>query len=209
MIAIPQSSRKARPAPAWQRQFLAMLPSIQSCARHACGHLDPERRADAVEEVLANAAVAFARLVALDKTDLAYPTVLARYGIAQVREGRRVGARLRIGEVLSPYAQRKKGFIVQRLDRWDHDTGQWLEAIVEDRRTPVPDQVAFRIDFPAWLDSLARPKRRMAEVLAMGHSTSQVARRFRLSAGRVSQVRRELYKSWRQFHNGPPASTGS
>ena len=142
MIAIPQSSRKARPAPAWQRQFLAMLPSIHSCARHAFGHLDPERRADAVEEVLANAAVAFARLVALDKTDLAYPTVLARYGIAQVREGRRVGARLRIGEVLSPYAQRKKGFIVQRLDRWDHDTGQWLEAIVEDHRTPVPDQVA-------------------------------------------------------------------
>ena len=31
------------------------------------------------------------------------------------------------------------------------------EAIVEDRRTPVPDQVAFRIDFPAWLDT--HPKR--------------------------------------------------
>jgi hypothetical protein len=159
MIAIPQPTRKARPVPAWQPQFLAMLPSIQRYARCAFRHLDPEGRADAVQEVIANAAVAFARLVELEKTDLAYPTVLARYGIAQVREGRRVGARLRSGEVLSPYAQRKKGFLVERLDRFDHDTGQWREAIVEDHRTPVPDQVAFRIDFPAWLDSLTKAKR--------------------------------------------------
>jgi hypothetical protein len=184
-----------------------MLPSIQRYAKCAFRHLDPERRADAVEEVVANAAVAFVRLVELEKTDLAYPTVLARYGIAQVRDGRQVGARLRIGEVLSSYAQRKKGFLVQRLDRFDQDSGQWLEAIVEDHRTPVPDQVAFRIDFPAWLDSLSKPKRRIAEALAVGHSTSQVARRLRRSAGRVSQVRHELYQSWRQFHDGPPAPT--
>jgi hypothetical protein len=207
MIAIPQPTRTARPVPAWQEQFLAMLPSIQSYARCAFRQLDPERRADAVEEVIANAAVAFARLADLEKIDLAYPTVLARYGIAQVREGRRVGARLRSGEVLSAYAQRKKGFLVQRLDRLDHDTGQWLEALVEDRRTPVPDQVAFRIDFPAWLDFLTRPKRRIAEALAVGHSTRQVARRLRRSAGRVSQVRRELYQSWRRFHDGPPLPT--
>jgi hypothetical protein len=183
-----------------------MLPSIRRYARCAFHHLGAEHREDAVEEVIANAAVAFARLAALEKTDLAYPTVLARYGIAQVRDGRRVGTRRRIGEVLSFYAQQKKGFRVERLDRFDRDSGQWFEAIVEDHRTPVPEQVAFRVDFPAWLDSLSRPKRRIAEALAVGHSTSQVARRLRLSPGRVSQVRREVYHSWRRFHEGPPAA---
>ena len=55
-----------------------------------------EAGVDAVQEVIANAAVANVRLVELEKTALAYPTVLARYGIAQVRDGRRVGARRRI-----------------------------------------------------------------------------------------------------------------
>src|SRR3990172_1385633 len=36
------------------------------------------------------------------------------HGVAQLREGRRVGNRLRISEVLSEYAQRKKGFAVDR-----------------------------------------------------------------------------------------------
>ncbi len=149
MIAPARPAPRKRPLPAWHRPFLAMLPKIRSCAGRAFSGMDPESREDAVEEVVANAAVAFARLVELNKADLAYPTVLARYGVAQFRGGRRVGNRLRIGEVLSPCAQRAKGFFVERLDRFDQVTGQWKEAIVEDHRTPVPDQVAFRIDFPA------------------------------------------------------------
>jgi hypothetical protein len=86
-----------------------MLFSIRRYARCAFRHLGAEQCEDAVEEVIANAAVAFARLAALGKTDLAYPTVLARYGIAQVRDGRRVG------DVLSPYAQRKTCFLVDAV----------------------------------------------------------------------------------------------
>src|SRR3972149_6827309 len=110
--------RQASP-PDWHRQFLAMLPVIRDYADHAFRHLAPEGREDAVHEVVANAVVAFARLVELGKPHLASPTVLARYGVAQLREGRRVGNRLRIGEVLSEYAQRKKGFAVERLDCFD------------------------------------------------------------------------------------------
>jgi DNA-binding NarL/FixJ family response regulator len=79
---------------------------------------------------------------------------------------------------------------------------------VEDHRTPVPDQVAFRIDFPAWLCALSRGRRRIAEALAVGHSTSQVARRLRVSPGRVNQVRRELHDSWQKYHAGPAAPAG-
>ena len=198
--------RRRHVTPRWHRPFLTMLPKIRSYARGAFGHLDPESREDAVEETIANAAVAFARLVKLGKAKQAFPTILAHYAIVQFRGGRRVGNRQRIGEVLSSYAQRKKGFVVERLDRFDRETDEWAEAIVEDRRTPVPDQVAFRIDFPNWLTRLSRRNRRIAEALAMGNSTSHVAKRFKLSPGRISQLRGELYRSWQNYHGDPAAA---
>lgn len=205
MIA-PAKPIRRRVTPRWHRPFLEMLPTIRRYARGAFGSLDPESREDAVEEVIANAAVAFVRLVQLGKAKQAFPTVLAHYAIAQVREGRRVGGRLRVVEVLSRYAQRRKGFLVERLDRLDTETDEWLEAVVEDHRTPVPDQVAFLIDFPGWLARLSRRNRRIAEALAVGNSTSHVARRFKLSAGRISQLRGELYQSWQDYHGDPTAA---
>lgn len=192
---------RARPAaPAWQERFLAMLPAIQTHARLAFRHLKPEARDDATQEVVANALVALTRLVQLGKTDVAYPTVLARYAVAQFQDGRRVGNRRNVRDVLSPYAQKRKRIDVERLDRFDKEAGQWVEAVVEDHRTPILEQVAFRCDFPAWLDTLPRRNRRIAEALAVGHATGAVARRFKVSPGRVSQLRDELRQSWLAFH---------
>ena len=75
---------------------------------------------------------------------MAYPKVLARDAIAQFHHGRRVGNRLKISDVLSAYARRKKGFHVESLHRFDKESGEWLEAVVEDTHTPVFEQVAFR-----------------------------------------------------------------
>lgn len=98
------------------------------------------------------------------------------------------------------HAQRKKGFFVKRLDRFEKESGEWREIIVEDTRTPVPDQVAFRIDFPAWLNSQTKRNRRIVEALAIGDTTGEVARRFTVSSGRISQLRRQFHESWREFH---------
>ena len=73
------------------------------------------------------------------------------------------------------------------------------------RTTPVPDIVAFWVDFADWLRSLRRRDRRIAESLALGNRTSDVAKRFKVSAGRVSQLRRELAESWRAFVGDEPA----
>jgi hypothetical protein len=205
VIAHAKPVRQQESVPDWHHQFLDMLPVIRKYADNAFQHLDPEGREDAVQEVVDNALVAFERLVQLGKADLAYPTVLVRHGIAQLRDGRRVGNRRRVGEVLSEYAQRKKGFVVERLDRFHKESGEWLEAIVEDSRTPVPDQVAFRIDFPAWLNSQTKRNRRIAEALAVGSTTSEVARRFKLSPGRISQLRQQFHQSWRGFQGDTAA----
>jgi hypothetical protein len=200
MIAIARPVHEKNSIPAWCEGFLTMLPAIRRKAAWMFRSLSPDAREEAVAECIATALVAYVALVERGKADLAYPTVLAQYAAAQVRRGRHVGTRLNSRDVLAKLAQRRHGFAVKHLDRFDNDSGQWIEATVEDARTPVPDQAAFRIDFPAWLAVQTLRKRRVAETLAMGHSTRETAERFKISAGRVSQLRRELYDSWRVFH---------
>ena len=208
MIRVPsETSDRTPPHRAWQAGFLAFLPTIQRHAQVAFGHLDPEAREEAVQEVVAYALVTYLRLAQLNKLDLAYPAVLARFGVARVKDSRHVATRLNRNEVLSRYAQRRRGFRVRRLDDFDPDEAQWKEVLVDDHRTPVPDQAAFRIDFPQWLDSQPLRKRRIAEALAVGHSPGEVAKRFAVSPARVSQLRREFAQSWQRFH-GEEAQTG-
>jgi DNA-directed RNA polymerase sigma subunit (sigma70/sigma32) len=141
----------------------------------------------------------------LNKLDLCYASVLGRFAVAQVRDGRKVGCKLNVRDVLSRYCQKRKGIVVERLDRFDDEENQWQEAVVEDTRTStVPDIVSFRVDFADWLANLTRRDRRIAESLAIGNRTSDVAKRFDVSAGRISQLRRELAASWREFTGETP-----
>jgi hypothetical protein len=105
--------------------------------------------------------------------------------------------------VLSPYAQRKQGFAVSRLQRPDETEGTWKEILVEDRNCTPAELAASRLDFDAWLRRLPRHKRRVASTLAAGETTCGAARKFRVTPGRVSQLRRELAENWDAF-NGEP-----
>ena len=112
----------ASPAPRprrWHKIFLGMLPDITAHAKFAFRNLRPEARAEAVQEVVCNALKAFVRLVQLKKTAIAYPTVLASYGVRQTRDGRKVGGHLNVKDVLSKYCQEHKDVVVDRLDHFD------------------------------------------------------------------------------------------
>ena len=183
----------------WQQRFLALLPVILNYVRPAFRELGPEAKAEAVQEAVANALVAYARLVEQGRESVAFATVLARFAIAQVRAGRHVGGRLNAQDISSNYCQQKKRIRLGRLDRFDPVENCWQETIVEDHRTPVLDQVCFRIDFPAWLDSLPSRDRKIAKALAAGERNTDVAARFGISMARVSQLRREFERSWLAF----------
>lgn len=189
MLALAQSVRRQNIA-LWHEEFLAMMPAIRRQARIAFRNVKKDTREEAVAEVVTNALVAFVRLVERGKGDLAYPTVLAHYAVAQIRVGRRVGSGQKKNDVL---AGAWRDTPVQRLDRR-------AEVVIEDNRTPVPEQAAFRYDFPAWLATHSPRNRRIAELLCMGNSPSEVAERFRMSRARISQLRREFHDSWRAFH---------
>jgi hypothetical protein len=94
-----------------------MLPAIIRHAKIAFRHVRGQDRQDKIQETVANALVAFRRLVQLEKTDLAYPSVLAKYAVAQINDGRLVGTKMNCRDVSSPYAQRVKGIVLERLDR--------------------------------------------------------------------------------------------
>ena len=118
--------------PAWHSAFLAMLPTIETRARLAFRQLAAEARGEAVQEVVCGACAAFVRLVELNKTAVACPAALARFGIAQSRDGGKVGGRLNVCDVASPSCQREKDTTVEDLDKFDKQGESWLEVLLED-----------------------------------------------------------------------------
>jgi len=198
MIAIPKKARR-KLGSEHNHLFLAMLPKITSMARIAFRELDPEAKQEATAEVIASAYVMFIALVQQGRQTLAYPTVLATYGIKRVKIGRMSATPMNVRDVSSTHCQLNKGVQVERLDKYDRSTQGWHEILIEDRHAGPADVAATRIDFGEWLRTLSRRDRRIAENLSVGETTGDVARRFHVSPSRVSQLRRELSQSWDEF----------
>jgi len=201
MIAIDKSSRRSKSMPPGHHRFLEILPQIRRQARIAFQAAKPEAQAELITEVVANAFVAFARLAERGLAELAYPTPLANFAVRQVRAGRCVGTKLNVRDVSSRYAQLAKQIVVERIDRFDHERGEWCEALIEDRSAGPAEIAASRIDVGDWFKSLSRGKRKIAQALARGETTSSVARMFGLTDGRISQLRQELKRSWELFQH--------
>jgi hypothetical protein len=198
MIATARRKSSSGTAP-WHADFLAILPAIRRHARISFRNAAPELRQELVQETIANSLANYARLVELGKQDVAFPSALAHYAVAQVRAGRRVGNRLRVGDVLSEFAQRKKRFCVERLDYYDGDENCWLEIVVEDRRAGPADVAACRIDFASWLARLPSRLRKMALFLAAGETTTATAKKFGVTPARISQIRQSFKRNWEAF----------
>ncbi len=186
-------------------KFLRLLPLIQQLARRTFRRHTVEEREELIAEVVANCWAAFVRLMDRDREERVFATPLARFAIRQVRDGRRIGSPRNVNDLCSAYAQRRRGFCLERLDRYDQREQRWKEILIEDRHAGPADTAAVRIDFADWLRSLPVRPRRVAEKLAIGETTGAVARKFRLSSGRISQMRHELRWHWDDFQSGAAA----
>jgi DNA-binding NarL/FixJ family response regulator len=121
------------------------------------------------------------------------------YTAAGFNVGRRVSTSLNCRDVTSAYCQRRTGVTVQGLQRWNEQEEQWDELVIEDRHSTPAEIATLRIDFWAWLASLPRRDRWIAWLLAAGEAVRDIANRFGLTPGRISQMRRELCDSWQVF----------
>jgi hypothetical protein len=177
----------------WQANFLNILPAVR---KHACvcfRRLDYHARQEAVAATIARALVDYGDLAAKQRLAYAYPNTLADFAVRRVRAGRTAGAPQNPYDLLSRIQSQK----IQSLDT--QKSGTWRELVLQDRRVSPADQAAFNLDFQNWLSRWPKFHRRMIGTLAAGHRTSEVARRFKVTAGRVSQLRRQYQRSWEAF----------
>jgi DNA-directed RNA polymerase specialized sigma24 family protein len=189
-----------RPRPTTARVhaiFLTALPRFQAHAEFAFRHVRCEdARADLAAEAIALAWRAFARLARRGRNPQAFVTTLARRCTQAVRSGRRL-AGSSAADVLSPVAAARHHFTVARLGGAD----PLADALSGNAVTPVPDQTAFRVDFPRWRAGIRARDRRVLDALMLGGRTGEVADRFGLSPARVSQLRRAFAAGWADFQH--------
>ena len=214
MTADTQQPRR-HPAPdRLAARFLLLLPRIETHARISFADVAcPATRADHVAETVALAWRWYVRLAQRGKDANDFPAAFAGRAAQAVRSGRRLCGQERAKDVLSPSARRRHGFAVEALpartaapvvELYARPGGQEAQDAFEERLrdntvTPVPAQVAFRLDWPAFKRTLGRRDRALLDYLALGHGATGAARRFGLSVGRVSQLRGAWCRAWRRF----------
>jgi hypothetical protein len=190
-----------------QESFVSsVLPKVLTHGRVYFRHLRAERREECVAEMVALSWKWHRRLAERGKDATRFPTAIASFAGRAVGGGRRLAGMDRSKDVLSPLAQRRTGFAVGKLPECSTLDGNPLDEALHDITKSPPDEMAaFRLDLPRWLATLGTRDRRIAQDMALGFRTQELAAAYRLSAARISQLRRQFHHSWRLFQGEPPA----
>jgi DNA-directed RNA polymerase specialized sigma24 family protein len=187
--------------PQVQAIFLAILPKIEHVARfHFQDCPCSDRKQDCVGETVALCWIWYRRLVAKGRDPSAFVTTFARLAALAVSSGRRACPQESARDVLSKKCQRRRQYVVTPFsnERSFHRT-LLEDALRDNTQSPVPDQVQFRVDFSSWCATLDERRRKLVESMMQGDSTSELASRFGVTAGRIAQLRREFHDSYAVF----------
>jgi hypothetical protein len=188
-----------------QQAFSHHLPAVDNAVRWLFRHRRRHRRQD-YEEILAQArAAAWSAWVGLlrkgkDPVQVGVHAI-ANHAARYVRNGRKVGNRSGgqgSMDVYHPRAQRSCDFKVVNLDNLDEAVGGVPRGVWRNCCTPAA-LACFRVDYADWLTSLGTRRRRIAELLAAGYGTGEVAREVGISAAAVSQTRTWLRRHWASY----------
>jgi hypothetical protein len=180
--------------------FLTILPRIELHGRCYFRHKKGEKRDEAICEMIALAWKWFVTLAERGKDATQFASALASFAARAVNSGRRLCGQERAADVLSPLAQQQIGFTVTSFpDGSSLSDNVFSEALIDNTQTPVPEQVAFRLDFPAWRLSRSERDRRLLDDLMLGERTKDVAEKYGLTWGRISQLRRDFHQDWLRY----------
>jgi len=141
---------------------------------------DPDRREEAVQNTLCLAWKFFHRLFHQGRANPGILKSVLWYAIRQTKSKRTIQGTSRSKDALQ---YRERGRV--KFEQTD------LDGLIG-RSTPVPEQVSFRMDVPAFLSTLTTRQRIMAHELAVGMTTSEVAKRHGVTPGAVSQFRKRF-----------------
>ena len=193
-------------------EFLAILPKIQTHARIYFRDVKcPAKRADQIDETVALAWKWYRRLVERGKDVMQFPMAFVSRVARAVRCGRRLAGMAKAKDVMNPLAQKRYGYQVEPLPistrtgyevLYGEGNGQrhldeYEERLRDNTITPPPDQAAFRIDWPRFLETLTHRDRELAKFLSLGHRPSRAAEKFGMVPGRVTQLRQQWCREWK------------
>jgi hypothetical protein len=181
--------------------FLVILPTL---VRHANVHLRFVRCRhefeDLLQEVLAYGFKWTRLLWDRGKDVREFRTALATYAVLAVRQGRRLCGMNKASDAMNRVTQTRLQFFCERLpDRESHADNCFADALTNNTRSEIPEQVAFRIDFPTWLASCAPRDQAIICDMMSSEGSGALAARYRLSPARISQLRREYHRNWLAF----------
>ena len=187
------------------RAFDAALGRIDDTIRYNFRRWPRRLREEASAEARAYTWAAWRGLLARGRDPVEVGVVaIAANSCRAVKNGRSVGAVRACGrgamDALDSRALRKLGLRAIPIAEMAADpTGSWADWLGARGRYGPADEATFRVDFAAWLAGLPTRKRRMAELLAEGLGTGEVARHLGVTPAAVSQGRTWLARSWGQF----------
>jgi hypothetical protein len=190
---------------ALERRYLAVLPRIVRHARIVfrcvrCWHT----RQDKIQEVRALCWRWVRQLHRARRKWWTFVSRLADYACRAVKSGRKVAGSISIRDVMNEISQARRGYYIGKFpDIATESANSLTEALSDNTRSPVPDQVQFRCDFPAWLATLGARDRQIIADMARGEKTKHLAANYGVSPGRISQLRRRFHDGWEQFCAGP------
>ncbi len=183
-------------------------------------------RAELAEELLAEAQGLAWRAWEQDPRCREYPGKLARFSTIQAVSGRRVcsvdSTSLEGGTTPEHRKHRPRTYsnvkvsvflhhvVALVLEDQDYSANEAFDCVADPRRDLPPDTVQLRLDFRAWFATLPAREQRFLMMVLTDRSASggRIARRFRISEGRVSQLRRALRESYERFAKGNRNTNG-
>jgi hypothetical protein len=164
------------------RFFVAHLPEMQRMAESHFRCLDPDKREEATQNTLALVWKFLYALLRQGRNPEIWKSVVW-YAIKQTKSGRMPQGQPKAKDA---YECRRRGRV--RFESVD------LNGLIG-RKTPVFDQVVFRVDVRRFLGTLKPHNQVLACDLATGMTTTEAAVKYRVTPGAIAQFR-SRFKRW-------------
>ena len=180
--------------PSFDVLYAKMLPHFRYYARRYSRSKRIDRE-DVIQELTGIALELYTSLVRRGKT--VFYTPIMKYAIKRYREGRRF-----IGynstDILSEQTQMMGRSAICRLSEFDGDPGSWDFGHYNRNHDPA-EAVHWKIDYETWLSQQTPRDQAIAHDLSYGYTTGEVARKYGVSDGLISQYRKRYAESWENF----------
>jgi len=196
MTIITNTAPTTPSVPTFDVLYAKMLPHFRYYAR--CHVRRKNRRGDyedVIQDLTGIALDMYTSLVRRGKEVFYSP--LVQFAIKRYREGRRfTGSNTR--DILSEQAQIIGRSNACQLSALEREPGTWDFGHYNRHHNPA-EAVQWKLDYEAWIAMQTPRDQDIITDLSYGETTGDVARKYRVSAGLISQYRKRYRNSWNAY----------